>query len=143
MKRWAKKDNIPVLDCSKFKSDVELANAIMSSDSCAMILVGFPDNAYYKRMNQPNPVQAFQIGDVVRMSKDMLESLGMETDNIEKGVVVGVEHDEKGNWFYKVRYDGRVSLHLQYELDLVASRRDLMNRIIRNPEENEQIEDFD
>jgi hypothetical protein len=129
MKRWIKEDNIPVLDCSKFKSDEELANAIMSSDSCGMILVGCPDNAHYRRMNQQNPGQVFQIGDMVRMSKDMLESLGMETDDIEKGVVVGVEQDEEGNWFYKVRYDGRVSLYQHYELDLVASHRDLMNRM--------------
>jgi len=128
MTRWTKEDDFPVLDCSQFKSDEELAKAIMESDSGGMILMGCPDNAYYRRMNQPNPGQVFQIGDIVRMSKDMLEDIGMETDGIENGVVIGVEQNEAGDWFYKVRYNRMESLFQHYELDLVASRKDVMNR---------------
>ncbi len=131
MRKWIDESDLPVIDCSKFKSDKELANAIIASDSFGVVLDGCPDNAHYRRMNQPNPGQVFQIGDIVRMSRDMLESLGMDTDDIENGVVVGVEMSDRGDWFYKVRYDnGRDGLYQHYELDLVASQKDLMNRVI-------------
>lgn len=112
----------PVLDCSRFNSDVELTESLVNGPGL-MVLDGDPDNEYYRKMNQENVGQVYRIGDRVMRSADFLKNLGMDgMDGAnDKATVVGVKYLSRyGIYLYTCDADdGSEWVYEWYQLERV------------------------
>ena len=112
---------VRTLDCRQFKNDAEMTQAILDSGDGLLMIDGEPDNDYYRRMDLPETGQTYRCGDIVRRSRDFLETSGI-TDSrafAETAVVTGVKYSPHcGRYLYTCRTnDGREWMYEWYQLE--------------------------